>query len=62
MWHMSNTLTVRLPAELRERLEALAQREDRSAGSVIRRAVSLYVDASDEVTAEMEDSDGVRVR
>jgi predicted transcriptional regulator len=56
MWFMSNTLTVRLPDELRERVEELAQREDRSAGSVIRRAVDLYTS----VHAEIEEDDDDR--
>jgi predicted transcriptional regulator len=52
-----STSNVRLPDALRERVDELAEREDRSAGAVVRRAVSFYVAAADLVQTETTEED-----
>jgi predicted transcriptional regulator len=51
-----STLNVRLPDDLRERVDELAEAEDRSAGALVRRAISFYVEAADAVREIEEDS------
>jgi molybdopterin-guanine dinucleotide biosynthesis protein A len=41
-------LTVLLPRDLRDRLEAAAQENDRSAGGEVRAALRVYLEANDD--------------
>lgn len=56
MHRMANTesLNLRLPPELRARIEAEAAREEKSAAAVIRAACKAYLDAQDVLAGRKE--------